>query len=77
MEAPRSVPADRNIVTLSALIARNQTIELPYYLNLALDSGLKPGEISELITHLAFYAGWENVFSAMPVVKDVFAKRSK
>src|SRR5882757_2724967 len=41
---------DRSIVTLSALIARNQTVEMPVYLNLALDSGVKPGEISEIIT---------------------------
>jgi 4-carboxymuconolactone decarboxylase len=28
-----------------------------------------------MLTQLAFYAGWPNVFSAMPVFKDVFAKR--
>jgi 4-carboxymuconolactone decarboxylase len=27
------------------------------------------------MTHLAFYVGWPNVFSAMPVAKDVFEKR--
>jgi len=48
---------DRSIVTLAALIARNQTIEMPFYLNLALDNGVKPREISEIITHLAFYSG--------------------
>jgi 4-carboxymuconolactone decarboxylase len=36
---------DRSVVTLAALIARNQTVELPFYLNRALDSGLKPSEI--------------------------------
>jgi 4-carboxymuconolactone decarboxylase len=45
-------PRDRSIVTVSALIARDQTVELPYYLNLALDNGVKPAEISEIITHL-------------------------
>lgn len=48
---------DRSIATLAALIARNQTIEMPFYLNLALDNGVKPSEISEIITHLAFYSG--------------------
>ena len=47
-------PRDRSIVTLSALIARNQTVEMAYYLNFALDHGVKPSEISEIITHLAF-----------------------
>jgi 4-carboxymuconolactone decarboxylase len=45
-------PRDRGIVTLAALISRNQTVELPFYLLLALDSGVKPAEISETITHL-------------------------
>ena len=44
---------DRSMITLAALIARNQTIEMAQYMNLALDSGLKPREISEMITHLA------------------------
>src|ERR1700704_1286095 len=66
---------DRSIVTLAALVARNQTIELPPYLNLALDSDVKPSEISELITHLAFYSGWGNAMSAISVAKDVFAAR--
>ena len=66
---------DRSIVTVAALIARNQTIELPYYLNLALDNGVKPSEISEIITHLAFYSGWPNAMSAVAAAKDVFAAR--
>jgi 4-carboxymuconolactone decarboxylase len=72
---PGLVPRDRSIVTLAALIARNQTIEMPYYMNLALDNGVKPSEISEIITHLAFYAGWSNAMSAVAVAKDVFAER--
>jgi 4-carboxymuconolactone decarboxylase len=66
---------DRSIVTLAALIARNQTIEMGFYLNLALDNGVKPSEISEIITHLAFYSGWANAMSAVAVAKDVFAAR--
>ena len=66
---------DRSIVTLAALVARCQTIELPFYLNLALDSGVKPQEISEIITHLAFYSGWGNAMSAITAAKTVFAER--
>jgi 4-carboxymuconolactone decarboxylase len=54
---PGLKPRDRSIVTTAALIASNQTIEMPYYFNLALDYGEKPHEISEIITHLAFYSG--------------------
>src|SRR6266404_8523097 len=72
---PGLAPRDRGIVTLAALIARNQTIEMRYYLNLALDNGVKPREISEIITHLAFYSGWGNAMAAVTVAKDVFADR--
>ena len=73
---PGLSPRDRSVVTLAALIARNQTIEMPFYLGLALDNGVKPREISEIITHLAFYAGWANAMSAVAVAKDVFAARN-
>jgi 4-carboxymuconolactone decarboxylase len=66
---------DRSIVTLAALIARNQTVEMPYHFNLALENGVKPREVSEIITHLAFYAGWANAMSAIVIAKDVFAAR--
>ena len=73
---PGLAPRDRSIVTLAALIARGQTIEMPYHFNLALDNGVRPREISEIITHLAFYAGWANAMSAVAVAKDVFAARN-
>jgi 4-carboxymuconolactone decarboxylase len=72
---PGLSPRDRSIVTVAALIARDQTVELPYYLNVAIDNGVKPSEISEIITHLAFYAGWANAMSAIPAARDVFRSR--
>ena len=73
---PGLSPRDRSIVTVSALIARDQTVELPYYLGLALDNSVKPAEISEIITHLAFYTGWANAMDAIPAARDVFKSRS-
>jgi len=67
---------DRSIVTLAALIARGQTVEMPLYVGLALDNGVEPREISEIITHLAFYSGWANAMSAVAAAKDVFAARN-
>ncbi|WP_349254081.1 carboxymuconolactone decarboxylase family protein [Bradyrhizobium sp. CB1717] len=67
---------DRSIVTVAALIARNQTVELPTYLGLALDGGVKPSEISEIITHLAFYTGWANAMGAIPAARDAFRSRN-
>lgn len=72
---PGLTPRDRSIVTLAALIARNQTVEMPHYFKVALDNGVKPREISEIITHLAFYSGWGNALTAVKAVKPVFAER--
>jgi 4-carboxymuconolactone decarboxylase len=72
---PDLSPRDRSIITVAALIARHQTIEMPFHVNLALDNGVRPGEISEVITHLAFYSGWANAMSAVAIAKDVFGKR--
>jgi alkylhydroperoxidase/carboxymuconolactone decarboxylase family protein YurZ/putative intracellular protease/amidase len=72
-ERPGLSKHDRCIVTVSCLIARNQTIGMPYYFAKALNNGLTPGELSEIITHLAFYSGWPNAISALTVAKDVFA----
>lgn len=67
---------DRSIVTLAALIARNQSSELPNQMALALENGLKPAEVSEIITHLAFYSGMGNAMSAVTAAKSVFAQRN-
>lgn len=72
---PQLSARDRSLITVAALIARNQTTELSSHLNQALDNGVKPSEISEVITHLAFYSGWANAMSAVAVAKDVFAQR--
>ncbi len=73
---PNLSPRDRSLVTVAALIARNQPVELPYYLNRALDTGVKPSEVSEVLTHLAFYSGRGNALAAVPLVKEVFAQRA-
>jgi 4-carboxymuconolactone decarboxylase len=72
---PGLTPRDRSIVTVTTLIARNQAGEMPRHIALALDNGVKPGEIAEIITHLAFYSGWANAMSVVAVTKDLFAQR--
>jgi len=74
-QRPQLSKRDRSIVTLSVLIARNQPLDLRHYVNVALDNGVTPAEVSEIITHLAFYSGWPNAMSAIAVTKDVFAGR--
>jgi len=48
---------DRSVVTLSALIARNQTIELPHYLGLALDNGVKADSNASSANRSGFNVG--------------------
>ena len=74
---PDLAPRDRSLVTVSALIASGQVAQIPYHLNRAMDNGLTQTEAAEAMSHLAYYVGWPNVFSAMPVAKEVFEKRSK
>lgn len=72
---PGLSPRDRSVVTLAVLIARSQVAEMPFHVALALDNGVKPVEISEMVTQLAFYSGWGTATAAIPFVKDAFAKR--
>jgi len=48
---------------------------MPVQFALALDNGVKPPELSEIIAHLAFYAGWGNAMAAVAVAKDIFYQR--
>lgn len=72
---PALAPRDRSMVTVSSLIANGQVAQIAYHLNRAMDNGLTQTEAGEMLTHLAFYTGWPNVFSAVPVVKAVFESR--
>lgn len=72
---PALAPRDRSLITVSALVSAGQVAQIPYHLNRAMENGLTQEQASEVLTQLAFYAGWPNIFSAMPVFKDVFAGR--
>ena len=72
---PELSARDRSLATVAALIARIQTIEMPFHFALALDNGVTPAELSEIITHLAFYSGWANAMAAVSVAKDLFRDR--
>ncbi len=67
-------PRDRSLITVAALIAGGNTEQLPGHLNRARENGLSETELVEVITHLAFYAGWPRAMSAIRVAKDIFKK---
>jgi 4-carboxymuconolactone decarboxylase len=64
-------PRDRSLVTVAALVATGSTEQLPHHLGRARSNGVSDVELIELITHLAFYAGWPRAMSAMAVARRV------
>ena len=66
---------DRSLATVAALIALHRPDQLKGHLWRALDNGVTREELSELFTHLAFYAGWASGISAAQVAKQVYEER--
>ena len=74
-ERPQLAPRDRSLVTLATLVSTGKTEQVGGHVTRALDNGVKPEEIGEIITHLAFYSGWPNAISAVDEIQGVFAQR--
>ncbi|MEU9635686.1 carboxymuconolactone decarboxylase family protein [Streptomyces tendae] len=75
-ERPGLSPRDRSLVTVGVLAALYRSEQLPHHLGVALDNGLTAEELSEAITHLAFYAGWPNAMTAITLLKRIADERS-
>lgn len=73
---PDLAPRDRSLVTVAGLIAAGQPEQMTFHLNRAMDNGLTQEEAGAMLSHLAFYADWPRVFSALPVAKEVFESRA-
>jgi len=71
-ERPGLSKRDRSLITVATLVALNRREQLTGHLERALANGVTKDEISELITHLAFYAGWPCAMTGALVAKDVF-----
>ena len=76
-ERPGLSKRDRSLITCAALVAMNRTEQLKGHLERALNNGVTPEEIGELVTHLAFYGGWPVAMSAALVAKDVLEAQKK
>jgi 4-carboxymuconolactone decarboxylase len=66
-EDPELSKRDRSLVTVAALLALGHTHELPSHLHRAVANGVTPTELSGLITHLAFYAGFPAAITASAI----------
>ena len=74
-ERPELSPRDRSLITVAATQALYATDQLRGHLGRALDNGVTPEEISEVITHLAFYSGWPRAVNASRTAAEVFVAR--
>lgn len=70
----RRVSQDRSLVTVACLTTNGDTEQLVFHLDLARRSGCTEEELKEVLTHLAFDAGWPQVVAAMAVAKKVFSQ---
>ena len=73
-ERPGLSKRDRSLVTVAALVAGYRHNELPGHFRRALDNGVTREELVELVTHLAFYAGWPAGNTAVRVLRTVFGE---
>ena len=71
-ERPGLSKRDRSLITVAALVAMYRGDQLTGHIERALANGVTREEIGELITHLAFYAGWPTAMTAGRIAKKVF-----
>lgn len=65
---------DRSLVTITSLISQGITdSSLTYHLQEAKKNGITRTEAAEIITHVAFYAGWPKAWAAFRLAKDVWS----
>lgn len=71
-------PRDRSVVTVTALAAGGITdSSLAFHLQKAKENGVSKTEIAEILTHLAFYAGWPKAWAAFRVAKEVWKEETQ
>jgi 4-carboxymuconolactone decarboxylase len=74
---PGLAARDRSLITVATLVALYRTNELPFHLKKAIDNGISREELIEVITHLAFYAGWPSANTAITIARRTFEEMDK
>ena len=74
-ERPELSKRDRSLITVAALVALYRPEQLRLHIQRALGNGVSRTEISEVITHMAFYSGWPTAMTAALVAKEVFEQQ--
>lgn len=63
---------DRSMITISALMAQGLFPQLKAHFVLGKEHGITKQEVVEIVTQLAFYAGWPKAWSAFDLIKEVY-----
>lgn len=64
---------DRSLITVVALLSQGLTdTSFVHHLKSAKANGITKNEIAEVITHVAFYAGWPKAWAAFRLAKDIW-----
>ena len=74
-ERPQLSKRDRSLITCAALVALRATEQMDFHFPRAIENGVTREELAELITHLAFYAGWPSAMSAAARAKELLGKK--
>ncbi len=63
----------RSMITVTTLVASGITdSSLKFHLQNAKKNGVTKEEMSAMITHIAFYAGWPKAWAAFNMIKDIY-----
>lgn len=66
---------NRSLVTVVSLMSQGITDNsLKFHLNEAKKNGITKDEIAEIITHVAFYAGWPKAWATFNLAKEVWSE---
>ena len=76
-ERPELSKRDRSMITVAVLTALYRTDQLRNHMIRALNNGVTEEELTEIITHVTFYAGWPVGANAAGLVKEVLDARKK
>jgi 4-carboxymuconolactone decarboxylase len=73
-ERPQLSKRDRSLITCAVLTALYRPEQLLGHLERAAANGLTHEELGEMITHVAFYAGWPAAVTASRVADELWSK---
>lgn len=63
----------RSIITITALMSKGiLDSSLKYHIINAKKNGVSKKELSAIVTHVAFYAGWPNAWAVFNMAKNIY-----